>query len=263
MTKKCLLLFFILLFCGSASAQDWKVLKGEHFLIYYFEDENFAGEVLARAEKYYDKIASDLGYSRYDNFWQWENRVKIYIYRNRDEFSSSIGSEKWIGGIARYNEKEIISYRWSEGFLDSLLPHELTHLIFRDFVGFKGKIPLWMDEGVAEWEEEPVKDEAMAITRKLVSEGSFIPLADLMQMDTIRKDDYNLLRKFYTQAVSLVDYLIKEYGGSKFTLFCRQLRDGKSIDAALSFTYTDSIRGTNELEKKWTEYYGGGHKDGK
>jgi len=212
--------------------------------------------------KYYDKIAADLGYSRYDKFWQWENRAKIYLYRTHEEFLRATGKHKWVYGTAFYNERKIITYRWNKGFLHALLPHELAHLIFRDFVGFPisgGGIPLWIDEGVAQWEERDKRKLAAEMVKELVREGNYIPLSKLVLISVRDTEkNYMMARKFYIQAVSLVGYFIEEYGAAKFTLFCRQLRDEKSMNEALSFTYTNLIRDMKELEEKWIEYYGGG-----
>lgn len=246
-----------LLLCPGARAENWQELKGEHFVIFYLEDAGFAQETLTRAERYYEKIASDLGYSRYDNFWQWDNRAKIYIYRNREEFLKATGKKEWIYGTAIYNERKIISYRWSKGFFDVLLPHELSHLIFRDFVGFKGNVPLWLDEGIAQWEEAGRRKWAVHMVRSLIRKKEFIPLAELTRLNLNSENDFTVSAKLYAQAVTLVGYLIEKYGPTKFGQFCRALRDGKSMDEALSFAYTDSIRDINELEKGWIKYYGG------
>jgi len=252
----------IFLLLATAVAEEWEVIKSEHFLVYYLEDKAFAKEVSKEAEKYYDRIAADLGYPRYDKFWQWENRVKIYLYRTHEEFLQATGKPKWVNGTAFYNEKKIVTYRWNKGFLHGLLPHELTHLIFRDFVGFPasgGGIPLWIDEGVAQWEERDKRKLVAKIVKELIKEGDYIPLSELVLINVADTEkNYAIVRKFYVQSVSLVGYLMNKYSAAKFTLFCRQLRDGKSVNEALSFTYTNSIRNINELEEKWIEYYKGG-----
>jgi len=253
---------FMFLLCAVVTAEDWKIIKGEHFQVYYIDNKKFAGEVLSHAEKYYDKIAADLGYSRYDNFWRWDNRAKIYLYRTHEDFILATGKNPWIYGTVKYYEKEIISYEWSAGLLDLLLPHEIAHLIFRDFVGFpdgdERGIPLWLDEGVAQWEEEERRKDSIETVKKLIREKSYIPIAELMDLDVRTKSDRALSNKFYAQAVTLVGYMIKEYGPSKFNLFCRQLRDGKSVNAALSFVYTNSMPDIKSLEEKWIKYYAGG-----
>ncbi|MFC1807845.1 peptidase MA family metallohydrolase [Candidatus Omnitrophota bacterium] len=229
-------------------------MKGEHFIVYHIDDRQFAKDTLREAEKFYDRIAHDLGYSRYDNFWQWDKRVKIYIYSTHEDFLEATGRQKWIYGLAMYDEKEIITYRWNEGFLKSLLPHELTHLIFRDFIGFKGEAPLWLDEGVAQWQEEEKRKVAFKIVKHLIKGKHLIPLDELTQMDVREGSDALTSQKFYAEAVTLVGFMVEKYGGTRFTMFCRQLRDGKSINKALSFAYTTSIRDLNELEKRWMEY---------
>jgi len=252
-----MLVLLLMLLPAAAWADEWKELKGEHFEIFYLEDARFAREVLTEAERYYAKIASDLGYSRYDNFWQWDNRAKIYIYRDKKEFLEATGKKEWIYGTAIYNERKIISYRWGKHFLDVLLPHELSHLIFRDFVGFKGAVPLWLDEGIAQWEETGRRKESIRMVKSLIRKGTYIPLYELMRMGPGSENDYALSAKLYAQAVTLVGYLIEKYGPTKFGRFCRALRDGGNVDEALSSAYTDTIRNTDELEKGWLKYYGG------
>ncbi|MEM4155647.1 MAG: hypothetical protein QXQ38_02855, partial [Archaeoglobaceae archaeon] len=129
-----LIAFFFLGIC--TFAQNWQEKKGEHFIIYFssLSEENFAKEVLDKAEKYYQEIAVDLGYPRYKEFWLWDKRVKIYIYPDQEAFLKATGQPSWSHGVAEYATKKISSFLGSKDFLDSVLPHEIAHLIFRDFV---------------------------------------------------------------------------------------------------------------------------------
>lgn len=261
----------------AAFAQDWQELKGDHFLVYFTKDESFAKDVLSKSELYYNRISSDLGYARYSEFWTWDKRVKIYIYPDKDSFLKASGEQSWSEGMADYNKKEIISYAWNQGFLESLLPHELAHLIFRDFVGFKGEVPLWLDEGVAQWAEEAKRRHVKEMSRRLYQEDTLLSLSDMMNLNirnigandgvrirsTKTKDGKegviflsgnNLVSVFYVQAVSLVGFLVEKYGGSSFIDFCRQLRDGKSLEDALSSAYSGLVGSLQELEDKWRRY---------
>jgi hypothetical protein len=251
----CFILFSV--FAAPAFAIDWKELKSEHFIVYYLDGENFAGEVSRYAERYYTKIASDLGYARYDNFWTWDNRVKIYIFLTREDFLKETGAQEWSYGFTSYDKKSIVSFEKSERFLDALLPHEIAHLIFRDFVGFKGEVPIWLDEGVAQWEEADKRAASVELVKVLIAKKELIPLADLMRMDISRENNEIVTLKFYAEAASLVGFMIERYGASRFTEFCRQLRDGATMNKALAFTYSDTVRDTDILEKEWLKYYGG------
>jgi hypothetical protein len=264
-------------FIKLSSAADWKELKSEHFIVYFTQDEKFAHDLLYKSEEYYKNIASDIGYPRYSDFWTWDNRVKIYIYPDHESFLKATGQPEWSQGMADYKNKKIISFAWSSNFLNSLLPHEMAHLIFRDFIGFKGEVPLWLDEGVAQWEEEEKRAKVQAVARQLLENNMVLTLKDLTKLDIrmmkedevvyIRsipqpegKDDVlflsgdKLVHTYYIQAASLVGFLIEKYGSDNFANFCRQLRDGKALEEALRFAYPTHISSLQDLEKEWNKY---------
>jgi hypothetical protein len=281
MTIKLLLKsIFVLCFFGTVAisfAQEWREVGGDHFIVNYLDDQSFASEVCSKAEIYYQRIASDLGYPRYSEFWTWEHRVKIYIYPDKGSFINATHQPSWSEGMADYTKKQIISYTHSESFLTTILPHELAHLIFRDFVGFKGEVPLWLDEGVAQWAEPLKREKVKAVSKYLLKSDKFFSVEDMVNLD-IRKIDSSsktavhsipnekgerhllslsgteAVESFYVEAVSLVGFLIERYGAGTFTEFCRQLRDGKSLEDALRLTYLTQITSIEELESAWLEY---------
>lgn len=234
--------------------EKWNEVKGEHFIVHHLGDDHFAKDVLRSAEKYYDDIGDDLGYTRYSDFWQWENRVKIFIYNTQEEFLKNTGRNNWSHGFADYDAKEIYSYVWNEGFLEALLPHEITHLIFRDYVGFKGEIPLWLDEGVAQWEEPAKRAIVKQAMKSYLEDESVYPLEHLSTLDVRNVGIEFAVQLFYVQAMSVVDFLVNRYGADHFVTFCRELRDGKSLEEALAFSYPTQIRTLSQLEEQWKSY---------
>jgi hypothetical protein len=278
---KKILFLLMLLALGSSQAAlafEWREEKGEHFIIYYVGDKNFAQEALNTCEIYYRRIASDLGYPRHSDFWTWEKRVKIYIYADRGSYLAASGEPSWSSGMADYSKKEILTYAWSENFLTSLLPHEIAHLIFRDFIGFKGNIPLWIDEGVAQWTEEAIRSELHKKTKELYEKNSLLSIRDITLIDirtigdlkqnlffrrTRTKDNKTgililspdvLVNTYYIQSGSLIGFLIEKYGTSSFTEFCRRMRDGRNVEEALATSYPEHIRSLEELEDEWRKY---------
>lgn len=252
-------LFLGLLLTAFAPEQGaWKEVRGDHFIIYHFGDESFAQEVLRKAEQYYKQIGEDLGYERRSAFWQWDNRVHIYIYKTKEDFLKNSGRADWSEGYADYVKKAIVSYEWREGFLESLLPHEITHLIFRDYVGFRGDIPGWLDEGIAQWEEPAKRKVVRSVMRAYLYDGKGYSMENFMNIDIANVPVKLAVNLFYVQAASVVDFLITQYGPDNFVFFCRQLRDGKSVEAALPFAYPTQMRTLQELEEKWKAYINGG-----
>jgi len=275
--------FSIHTFTAAAYAVQWKDKSSEHFIVYYIEDDSFAKNVLDDAEVCYRRIASELGYPRYSEFWLWDNRAKIYIHKDRKSYLKATGMPAWSEGMADYIEKEIVSYAWSKDFIESLLPHEIAHLVFRDFVGFKGEVPLWLDEGVAQWAEEKKRPEMKRMVQELYNNDTLLLLSDLMKLNinalkeidrvyvrpTITKEGdrgvvflstEHLVTTYYLVSVSLVGYMIEKYGSKRFASFCRELRDGKGLEDALKSAYPEYIRSLDELEERWRGYLAKGCK---
>ncbi len=228
----------------------WRVVKGKHFLVYYRSDRGFAKETARHAEKHYRRIAADLGYVKYDKFWLWDERAKIYIYQSQSAFTNATGAPHWAKGKASLTKREVAGVQHAS-FVRSVLPHELAHLIFRDFVGFKGDVPLWLDEGVALWEEEDGRANYLKIASMLASANKLIPLAKLTKTDVRGLKNDKVVQLFYAQSACLVGFLIEQHGSAGFRRMCREIRDGKSLDNALKTAYPRSLRGMHELQTKW------------
>ncbi len=279
MNKRIYLLGFalIFIFLSSSFAQEWQELKGEHFIAYFNQEQKFAKEVLDSAEIYYRRIAADLGYPRYNDFWLWDKRVKIYIYPDHASFIKETGQPEWSEGVAEYKAKRIASFSGSKGFLQSVLPHEIAHLIFRDFVGFLGEIPLWLDEGVAQWAEDAKKQYVKSMVKELYEKDNLLSIEDMMKLDIRGMKDKNivyirptrtkkgapatlflslenLINTYYIESVSLVGFMIERYGSGSFAEFCRQLRDGKALEEALRSAYPNNIRNLKDLDDGWRQY---------
>ncbi|MFC1699426.1 peptidase MA family metallohydrolase [Candidatus Omnitrophota bacterium] len=250
---------FVFCYSWAVLAESWQEVRGEHFIVFYGKNRRYAKRTLEKAEGYYKKIASDLAYARYSNFWQWDNRVKIYIYPDKAAFKAFLASQghpHWAVGMANYREKEISSFADSEKFLNEVLPHELTHLIFRDYVGMEN-IPMWIDEGVAQWEESGKRQMVKRKMKLLLKSYSPIEIERLSTISIDRVKNDAIVELFYVQAISIIDFLITEFGSENFIFFCRQLRDGKDMDEALRFAYPTSIRDVKTLERKWSAYVKG------
>lgn len=249
----CLFLFFVCFCILHAADNEWKSISGTHFFVYYKNaPEAFIRQILDKAEDYYDDIAEKLGFTRF-NFWLWDNRAKIYIHDDLKAFQEATGQPTWSGGCARVDTKTIHTYPYAQGFTETILPHEMGHIIFREFVGFDNRsIPLWIDEGVAAYQEPSRYIVANQITKNAFREGRLIDLARLSRIDQDTLKNSNFVNLFYSEALSLVDFLIKEYGRDEFVYFCQNLRDKKDFMTALSSTYPFSD--LREFDEAWQKY---------
>ena len=156
----------------------------------------------------------------------------------------------WSGGEVRIRERKISTYIHGEDFLSSVLPHEMGHLIFREFVGYKTYLPLWLDEGMACLNERKYRKERLLIARGLVRANMYIPLQELTNIN-----DPELIvmpNIFYAESASAVDFLLAEFGKDKFLAFCRKIRDGQDWEESLKKVY--KFKDLSELNEKWVEF---------
>jgi len=250
---KLFILFLFMPLAIFAQNQEWNVAKSTHFLVYYKNSpEDLLNKVMDNAENYYNKIADDLGFTRF-NFWTWDERAKIYIYNDAQDYQKATGEPAWSAGRATIKSKIIETFAGAGGFLDGVLPHEMAHIIFREFVGFDNSaIPLWLDEGVASYQEKLKFAHAKIYLLGLMERGQFMDLDKLSRLNHDSLGDNQTVQLFYSEAYSLVDYLIQEFDRDKFVLFCQNLRDLKNLERAIVLTY--SFAGLKDFGEAWQNY---------
>ncbi len=256
----CLLLLYVY-HEGTAFASGWLQEKSDHFAVFYSykEDSQTARKILRQAEKYYRSIASQIGYSRYTNFWTWNERVKIIIFKNQKQFAEKTGQPLWSRGYSSshsklFQSRLIVTYRQEEDFIKGLLPHEISHLILRDFIGFDKPIPVWFDEGVAQLQQESRLIMARQLMKSVVKQNRQLPLKTLFSMNVYQQNNQDIVALFYAQSVSIVEFLITKYGRSAFKRLCRQLRDGRNFEEALRIAYPSGAKSIEELQQRWSNY---------
>ncbi|OIO35670.1 MAG: hypothetical protein AUJ74_05495 [Candidatus Omnitrophica bacterium CG1_02_44_16] len=235
--------------CSFVYAQGLSEKKSDHFIIYYKDvPAEFVGTIIDYSERYYDELTIKLGFTRYD-YWTWDKRVKIYVYPDQEAYLKETKQPSWSSGVAAYDQKTIWTFPRESGFFDSLLPHELGHIIFREVIG-AGDVPLWLEEGVASYLEQAKRFGSDKIVLEALDNKSFIPLKELTQIDAnaLRgRADINL---FYAESVNIISYLVDKFGTDAFNDFCKKLKDRRSLDDALAYAYFD-IRSLSDLGELW------------
>ena len=127
--------------------------------------------------------------------------------------------------------------------------HEMTHILVARAAGSRASVPLWLNEGLAEYGN---LDQTISYERFLewaVGTDRLIPLKSLRSFP----GDPNLTLVAYGQGRSVVKYMIDEFGTEKMSELLATLGTGIGIDDALGAVYGFGIRG---LEDKWRESIG-------
>ena len=249
-----LILIFIDLVSGYGQQQDkWLLNKSTHFIIYYKNaPEEFIRELADRCEDYYNRIADDLGFRRFD-FWLWDERAQVFIYDDLKDYQGSGEQPAWSGGFVLTKEKVIKTYPNAQGFFENLLPHELGHIIFREFVGFDNPaVPLWLDEAVASYQEKSRYSLADTVIKIAMKKKNFLDLEKLAKLNPYSITDRETVELFYLESYSTMNFLLNRFGREKFVSFCKELKEDRNLNKALEKSY--SFKDIGELDRAWQDY---------
>ena len=247
------IIFFLLVPLALADTDDWHITKSTHFIVYYKNaSKDFIEKLIEKSEDYYNTIAENLGFRRY-NFWLWDDRAKIYVYDDAKDYQVTTGQPAWSMGSAIPKDKIIHLFPYTQGFFEIILPHELGHVIFRESVGFDNSaIPIWLDEGVASYQERFGRPIAKRLVKEAMDKHRFVSLEWLSNISPQLIKDPEIVNLFYAEAISVINYLISEFGKDKFVYFCQALRDKRNLEEAMRSTY--HFGNIQELDRAWQRY---------
>ena len=253
----CLIIGSCPLLFADNGQDSWQVMKGQDFIIYYRADvpEDFVQTTMNTAEEEFKRVTDNLGITNNQN-WAWNKQAKIYIYSDRDDYVKNGGQAGWSHGAAFALARTIKTYPDSQGFFDTILPHELGHIIFRDYIGFDVVVPLWFEEGVAIYQEKAKRLGSKKAVGEAIKNGQFIPLSQLSDMRLYKNSNNQVVDLFYTESANAVYYLITELGEQEFYMFCGELKNNTPFQDALHKVYL-RFKTIDELNKGWVEYLQG------
>jgi len=224
-----------------------------HFVI-YCNDERLIGEIAAKVEGYYD-IPIDLGLGEV-GFWM-KDKVHIYIYDTPMQYSQVTGQGVWTSGYSEFKTRSIYSYKDVQHLIEAVIPHELTHLIFADFMNFSSNSPKWLTEGLGMYEETKYCKAYIDNYQKILDQmrqGKYFSIENLTKIDISKERDIELIHFWYVESMSIVTYLIEVYGRGKLYTFCKNLREDMEVNEALKDAYSPDINSIAELTGRWLNY---------
>ena len=137
---------------------DFRVLKTEHFDIYYYPEEDKAAQMAARmAERWYSRLSQILDH-------ELTGRQPIILYASGPHFRQTNTVEGEIGegtgGVTEaYKRRIVLPFAGPIQATDHVLGHELVHAFQYDITGTNVSansagalaLPLWFIEGMAEY----------------------------------------------------------------------------------------------------------------
>jgi hypothetical protein len=223
-----------------------------HFKIYARNNEICESMGLS-IEDTYNKIFEDLHYAV-----EPTKKIKIYIFKNEEEYRSKIRQPMWSVGRAIYNKNGFYSF---EGVnLTGLIPHEITHLLLYNFMErqYEPDNMRWLSEGLATYEESKVTRssliEGLEKRMNMMKKGTFFTFEDLIKADVLKDRNASLINLWYAQSLSTVEYMIDALGRDKFNRFCLNMKKEDNVEKALIDTYKGKFTSLKDFQSQWFKY---------
>lgn len=222
--------------------------RTEHFLVYY-EGTSVPKDFLSTIEDLHSNVMLDLA-----AFAPWgrTERVTLYVFQTQEAYQSYTGRPAWSGGAASVERRTIYLYRSSE--LIGILAHEMCHVYFDNFFNAGHPDPLWLSEGMATYiqiERGLAAPNWLKPNMDILLDGEGFSFKRLMRMDDLSRSSDADVRLWYTEAYSVVRFLVRSRYFVSYYQFCRALRDGDTVPAALAEAYGDPYNNVSSLEFAW------------
>lgn len=230
---------------------DWKHIKTPHFTIYYYQGEEelvkFAAQV---AEESYYKLKEDLSHN-------FRKRVPLIIYNSHNDFAQTNVTlsliEESVGGFTElFKNRMVIPFEGSYDRFRHVINHELVHafqfdILFGSKLGnvmqaeFMMSIPLWVMEGLAEFESLNWNSETESYMRDAVINNRLIPIQIL---------NYTYGYSSYKEGQSIYKFISETYGRKKIGELFHTLKQKKDFEKALKSTIGLSVE---QLDSEWSK----------
>jgi hypothetical protein len=233
---------------------EWRTKSDDTVTVHWYEgDDAFAERALRVGQDAIDQAASLLGVTQVDP-------VDFFIYATEEALRGALGpgAREHVGGqanpairtlVGRIGPSEVES-TW----IDTLVTHELTHMVFADATSNPyHQPPRWLNEGLAVYLSEGYGIGDRSQVADAAGSGSLIPLAGLVGLFPTTYERFSLA---YAESVAAVSFFIDTYGKDKLVQLITSYRDGVTDDDAfLAATGSDFAA----FDAAWIEAQGAAH----
>ena len=228
----------------------WHHAETEHFVI-HFHKRIDAQKVARQAEFYYEQVKRDLMADK-DRF---DRKNHVFLFEKEEEWHQFVADAKfmdWAAGVSSRSELYFLSRQGAGDFAAGTLAHETTHCVFFRFV--PRRIPMWLNEGFAEFESGNAYAKFKGIGGGNRGSGrggaSGFPLQKLLASTEYPKETEEV-HEFYRTSERLVRFLVTKLDRNRFVPLVLKLADGVPLDKALLEIYPDRFKTFDEFVKRY------------
>ena len=229
---------------------DWHYAQTDHFDLYVSDSSGYHLSFIEQhSEDAYNKIQSLLN-------WSLKDRVSIIVYGSHNEFQQTnvISSHlpEGVGGVTELLKNRIvIPFDGSHRDFKHVIYHELVHAFINDCVyggslksmlsnSIEVRIPLWMNEGLAEYIAEKWSSNSDMWIRDLVFNGKNLP-------------HINQLGGYwaYRGGQSVWKFITEKWGEESISEIIKQIKAKGNVNQGVKSAISITI---DELSDQWHKY---------
>lgn len=230
---------------------NWKIIKTEHFNIYYYDEMSQVAEIGANyAEEVYEelKVKMDAVITR---------KIPLIIYNTTNHFQQTNTTPGFIpegvGGFFEFLKGRVVLP--TNGSLQDfrhVIRHELVHVFMTNKIvrmlkdhrmSTDAMPPLWFTEGLAEYYSTTPDAQAQMVMRDAVLNNYFFNLQNIWKI-------YGTFL-MYKEGQSFLEFVDLKYGAGTVTQLIENFWMFSSFDDVIEYTLGESIK---EIDKQW-EFY--------
>lgn len=211
----------------------------------------YGHEAAAIADRLYRRVLADTKLTQSLRIY---SLYPLYLYRAKQEYLLKSGMPEWSEGV--FNNGRILIYEHSR--IVEVLAHEIAHLIFWEFFGQSRPDLLWLNEGLAmyeEFKEKRMLEQAVITSAREVMRQEFIDIKTLTQTRTALHHQTKEAQIFYIESWLLVQFLLERGGNVGFYEMLKALKANKNLEVALVTGFPAKWASLQELEYSFKNEY--------
>jgi hypothetical protein len=230
---------------------NWQTLAGPIVHLHWYSgDQAFAQRALDIGEKAISNASKLLGVTETDP-------VDFFIYDDQSAFLDALGpgTRESAGGREVSNIRTMYGLirpsQVNEDWVNILVTHELTHLVFNTATeNVYHPAPHWLNEGIATYLSEGISERWQTALSLGIANQTLIPLQGMAGTFGAGDTRFDL---GYSESVSAVDFFVRTYTEPKLWELVRSYADGVSDDDAFKRATGGDMATFN---KAWMESLG-------
>ena len=224
----------------------WKTLDGDVVRVHWVEgDQTFGRRALKIGDDAVAATAKLLGVTESDP-------IDFFIYADQQSFYDALGpaTRENVGGQAHPDIRTLFALITpadiGASWVESVVPHELTHVVFATAVDNPyHDPPHWLNEGLAVYLADGYDDGNRSLVKQAAADGSIIPLDGLAGAFPTTQARFSLA---YAESVSAVERIVRVDGRDALVKLIRSYHDGVSDDQAFQAALGRDVAG---FEADW------------